>query len=97
MRKAIGAAVGGLALLAMTAGAPGCVMTPRTASNLATAAIWAAAIAGTVVVLEAHDAHYHYESCGHYRRWYDDRWVYYYHDHWEYYDEASGEWYVYAD
>jgi hypothetical protein len=87
----------GTALLATVASTSGCYVTPRAASHIATAAIWAAAIAGTVVVLEFHDDHYHHEHCGHYRRWHDARWVYYYQERWEYYDQRTGSWYLYAE
>ena len=86
------------AALSMTvSSATGCIVTPRAAASLATAAIWAAAIAGTVFVLETHDEHFHYEHCGHYRRYHEGRWVYYYEDRWEYCDDTSGAWYFYAD
>ena len=85
------------AVLLGSAASSGCIVTPRAANNLAAAAIWTAAIAGTVLILEAHDDHYHYESCGHYRRWHEDRWVYYYGGSWEYYDEGNGQWYYFAE
>lgn len=61
----------------------------------ASAALWSAAIVGTAVTLEAHDEHSHHASCGHYRRWHEDRWVYFYEDRWEYFDTDSGLWYAY--
>ncbi|MGB9599526.1 MAG: hypothetical protein ACP5QK_06260 [Myxococcota bacterium] len=33
-----------------------------------------------------HDDHIHDEFCGHPRRWYNGRWVYFYNGRWEYYD-----------
>lgn len=33
-----------------------------------------------------HDDHIHDEFCGHPRKWYDGRWVYYYNGRWEFYD-----------
>lgn len=78
----------------------GCYVSPRVAHNVgsvAAAALWTAAIAGTVLILAAHDAHYHHEHCGHYRRWHSERWVYYYGGHWEYYEEPSGTWYYYSE
>jgi hypothetical protein len=86
-----------IALLCTTSA---CVMSPRsvhTIGHLAGAALWTAAIVGSVTLLSYHDEHYHYGGCGHYRRWHDDRWVYYYGDQWEYYDEPSSSWYVYAE
>ena len=80
--------------------ASGCIVSPRGAhvvGNVAAAALWTAAIVGTVAVLSYHDAHYHHDHCGHYRRWHDDRWVYYYGGNWEYYDDGSATWYVYTE
>ncbi len=88
-----------VSLLAITLGS-GCFVSPRVAHNVgavASAAIWTAAILGTIAVLAAHDDHFHYEHCGHYRRWHEERWVYYYTDRWEYYDDSSATWYFYAD
>jgi hypothetical protein len=87
------------AVLAATL-ASGCYVSPRVAHSVgavASAALWTAAIAGTLTVLAYHDAHYHHEHCGHYRRWHDERWVYYYGSHWEYYDEPSATWYFYVE
>ena len=80
--------------------ASGCVVSPRVAHNVgavASAALWTAAIAGTIVIMAIHDDHYHDEHCGHYRRWHDERWVYYYGGHWEYYDEPAATWYYYSE
>lgn len=33
-----------------------------------------------------HDDHIHDEFCGHPRKWYDGRWVYFYNGYWEFYD-----------
>ena len=85
------------AVLFGSAASSGCIATPHAVGDLAEAAIWTAAVAGTVLVLDDHDDHYHYESCGHYRRWHSDRWVYYYGDSWEYYDDGTGQWYYYID
>lgn len=97
MSRAVSIAALFAALLGSTSG---CIVSPRGAhvvGNVAAAALWTAAIVGTVTVLAYHDAHYHHDHCGHYRRWHDDRWVYYYGGHWEYYDDGSGTWYVYAE
>jgi hypothetical protein len=78
----------------------GCVGAPRaihTVGAVAAATLWSAAVIGTVVVLEDHDAHRHGAACGHYRRWHDDRWIYKYDDRWEYYDAPTARWYVYVD
>jgi hypothetical protein len=78
--------------------ASGCIVSPRGAhivGNVAAAALWTAAIVGTVTVLAYHDAHYHHDHCGHYRRWHESRWVYYYGGHWEYHE--AGTWYVYSE
>jgi hypothetical protein len=96
-RNSIAAFALAAVLGAGTVASTGCLISPRAAGNVATAAIWTAAIAGTIVIMAGHDDHYHYEHCGHYRRWHDDRWVYYYGDHWEYYDEETGQWYYFAD
>ena len=89
------------AVLAVLLGsASGCIVSPRGAyvvGNVAAAALWTAAIVGTVTVLSYHDAHYHHDHCGHYRRWHDEHWVYYYGGHWEYYDDGGATWYVYAE
>ena len=85
------------ALLSLALTSSACFIAPRTAANLATAAIWTAAVAGNVLLLAHHDSHYHYEQCGHYRRYHEERWVYYYGDHWEYYDEYDGRWYYYGE
>ena len=63
-------------------------------SNLV-GALWTAAVVGLAIHLAVHDAHVHWESCGHYRQWHEGRWVYWYNDHWEYYDEPTGQWYLY--
>jgi hypothetical protein len=90
-----------MALLASMIGTTtGCYVSPRVAHDVgavASAVLWTAAIAGTIAVLTIHDAHLHHEHCGHYRRWHEDRWVYYYGGHWEYYDDPSGTWYFYAE
>ncbi len=83
--------------LSATTAVSGCYVHPRSAAQIATAAIWTAAIAGHLVILAHHDSHYHYEHCGHYRRWHEGRWVYYYQERWEYYDDGSGRWYVYTE
>jgi hypothetical protein len=86
------------ALVTTVGSSVGCVMSPRTAvalGSLATTAVYAAAIVGTVAILAHHDAHYHYETCGHYRQYHEGRWVYQYGGHWEYYDSYSGTWYYY--
>ncbi len=33
-----------------------------------------------------HDEHIHDEFCGHPKKWYNGKWVYYYNGRWEYYD-----------
>lgn len=43
-------------------------------------------------VLE-HDGHIHDEFCGHPRRWYNNRWIYFYNGRWEYYDPEEGVYY----
>jgi hypothetical protein len=86
-------------ILAVTLGS-GCIMSPRGAhgvANLAAAALWTAAVAGQIAILAYHDAHYHHDHCGHYRRWHSDRWVYFYGGHWEYYDDRAGNWYYYNE
>ena len=88
------------ALTLAAATGTGCVMSPRSAgafANVATAALWTAAVAGEIALLAYHDAHYHSDHCGHYRRWHDDHWVYFYGGHWEYYDDGASSWYVYAE
>jgi hypothetical protein len=95
-RRARGPAVLALALIL----GAGCVVSPRVAHSVgqvATVALWTAAIAGQLMILSHHDDHLHHEHCGHYRRWHDGRWVYYYGGHWEYYDEPSAQWYFYAE
>lgn len=81
--------------LASLLGTTGCLVGSQSVGPVARAAIWAAAIVGTAIIVEMHDEHQHHEACGHYRRWHDDRWVYYYQERWEFYDEESGSWYVY--
>jgi len=44
-----------------------------------------------------HDGHIHDEFCGHPRRWYKDRWVYFYNGRWEYYDYNEGVYYYLPD
>jgi len=76
----------------------GCYLSPRGAAvlgNVAAAAIYTAAIVGTLAMLSDHDGHYHFETCGHYRRWHSGRWVYNYQERWEYYDDYNGQWYYY--
>ena|SRR5438552_18592644 len=70
---------------------------PRMLGDVARTALWTATIVGYVAILQEHDAHFHYENCGHYRRYHDDHWVYYYQGRWEYYDEPSARWYYYVD
>jgi len=84
-----------LALAVALCGA-GCFVDARAVGPVARAALWTAAIVGTAVIIELHDEHQHHEACGHYRRWHDERWVYYYEERWEYYDEDTGVWYVYG-
>ncbi len=86
-----------LALSLSALASTGCFIDARGMGPVARAALWTAAIIGTAIVIDAHDDHYHHESCGHYRRWHEDRWVYYYEEHWEYYDEPSSRWYVYIE
>jgi hypothetical protein len=96
MRRAVSVA----ALVAALLGTSGCLVSPRGAQavgSVAAAALWTAAVVGTVTVLAYHDAHFHHDQCGHYRRWHEDRWVYYYGGRWEYYDQTSATWYVYAE
>lgn len=86
--------------LLLAASASACVMSPRTAHSLAgvaTAALWTAAIVGEVALLTYHDAHYHFDGCGHYRRYHGGHWVYYYGGHWEYYDDGASAWYYYDE
>jgi len=40
-----------------------------------------------------HDGHIHDEFCGHPKKWYNDRWVYFYNGRWEYYDYKEGVYY----
>ncbi len=40
-----------------------------------------------------HDSHIHDEFCGHPRRWFNNRWVYFYNGRWEYYDSEEGVYY----
>lgn len=85
--------------LAATLGS-GCLVAPRTVHTVGTvaaAALWTAAIVGTVTILVTHDEHYHHDHCGHYRRWHDDHWIYYYGGRWEYYDDSSDSWFYYAE
>ena len=89
-----------LLALSLAAGTSGCIMSPRTAGNLAsvaTAALWTAAIVGEVALLTYHDTHYHFDGCGHYRRWHGGHWVYFYGGHWEYYDDGVSSWYYYDE
>ncbi|HTE56894.1 MAG TPA: hypothetical protein VK698_38845 [Kofleriaceae bacterium] len=87
--------------LALTgATSSGCVVSPRTAgsiANVATAALWTAAVVGEIALLSYHDSHYHHDHCGHYRRWYGGHWVYYYGGQWEYYDDGASSWYYYQE
>jgi len=88
------------AAVAALVGSSGCLVSPRGAAmvgDVAAAALWTAAVVGTVTVLSVHDQHHHHDHCGCYRRWHDDRWVYYYGGHWEYYDDGAATWYVYAE
>jgi hypothetical protein len=80
--------------LALVLGLAGCFPGPMPRANLI-GALWTAAVVGTAIAIAAHDAHIHSEACGHYRQWYEGRWVYWYGDHWEYYDDASGQWFIY--
>ena len=89
-----------LGLLLAGALGSGCLVSPRgihTVGNVATAALWTAAIAGQIALLTVHDAHLHHDHCGHYRRWHGGRWVYYYEGRWEYYEPAESRWYFYAE
>jgi len=70
---------------------------PRMTADFVRTALWTATIVGYVAVLEAHDAHFHYEHCGHYRRWQETQWVYYYQGRWEYYNQGNGRWYFYTE
>jgi hypothetical protein len=93
--------LGGFAgiVLVVTLGS-GCLASPRgvhVVGQVASAALWTAAIAGHVALLAYHDAHYHHDHCGHYRRWHDSRWVYYYDGRWEYYEPGDGSWYFYME
>jgi hypothetical protein len=83
-------------VVALASLSAGCIASGGTV-HVSSAAIWTAAIAGSVVVLVEHDEHLHHVNCGHYRRWHDERWVYYYDDRWEYYDADRGQWYVYGE
>lgn len=40
-----------------------------------------------------HDNHIHDEFCGHPKKWYNGRWVYFYNGRWEYYDYDEGVYY----
>ncbi|MCX7944762.1 MAG: hypothetical protein N2746_09680 [Deltaproteobacteria bacterium] len=40
-----------------------------------------------------HDDHIHDEFCGHPKKWYNGRWVYYYNGNWEYYDYNENVYY----
>jgi hypothetical protein len=79
----------------LAGGATGCFPGYYGRSNLV-GALWTAAVIGVAIHLAAHDAHMHWEGCGHYRQWHEGRWVYWYGDHWEYYDEYTGQWYAYG-
>lgn len=97
---AVATRLAALVLVLTLAGSAGCVVAPRTVhtvGHVAAAALWTAAVIGTVSVMTYHDEHFHHDHCGHYRRWHDGRWVYYYGDRWEYYDESSASWYFYAE
>jgi hypothetical protein len=96
----MGNRVAAVALVAILTSSSGCLVSPRAVHQVgyvASAALWTAAVIGTVAVLSYHDPHYHHDHCGHYRRWHGDRWIYYYGDHWEYYDEPTASWYFYAE
>jgi hypothetical protein len=90
-----GLALAALVLLASQSTA--CMMSPRTASGLARAAILTTVVAANIAIVASHDAHYHAYGCGHHHRWRDGRAVYYYGGHWEYYDHHGGVWYRYVD
>jgi hypothetical protein len=82
-----------LALL-LGLGTAGCYPGYYARANLV-GALWTAAVVGLAVHIAVHDAHYHWEGCGHYRQWHEGHWVYWYGNHWEYYDPNSGGWYLY--
>jgi len=89
---------GALAALAMTALAgTQTACAPRLTADFVRTALWTATIVGYVAVLETHDAHFHFEHCGHYRRWHESQWVYYYQGRWEYYSQGDGRWYFYIE
>ncbi|MCX7959071.1 MAG: hypothetical protein N3B13_08500 [Deltaproteobacteria bacterium] len=48
---------------------------------------------GNTEKVYTHDDHIHDEFCGHTRKWYNDRWVYYYNGFWEYYDFSEKVYY----
>ncbi len=85
------------ALAALLVGGLASACTPRMTADLVRTALWTATIVGYVAVLESHDAHFHYEHCGHYRRWQDTQWVYYYQGRWEYYQPNDARWYFYTE
>lgn len=74
---------------------PTMACSPYLVRDLANAAVLTAVIVGTAHVLAHHDAHFHYETCGHHRRWYQGRWVYHYGGRWEYYEPQRRVWYYY--
>jgi hypothetical protein len=84
-----------ISLVALALASSAC--SPYLFRQVATAAIVTAAVVGTARAMAYHDAHYHYHTCGHERRWHDGRWVYHYEGHWEYYDPHTDGWYYYDD
>jgi len=48
-----------------------------------------------VAELPSHDAHFHSQDCGHFRRLSQGRWIYFYQGQWEFYDESAATWFFY--
>ena len=70
-------------------------MHPHVVGDLARGAVFTAAVLGTAAIIAAHDAHFHYETCGCARQWHEGHWVYYYNGWWEYYEPGDAAWYHY--
>jgi len=78
-----------VALLALSTFSFGC--TPR----MARAALFGAAVAGTVAAVAVSHPHFHHWNCGCPRHTDGGRPVYYYQGGYEYYDSGAGVWYRY--
>lgn len=86
-----------LLALCLALGLTSSACSPQLFRDVASVAIFTAAVVGTAHMMADHDAHFHDHWCGHHRRWYHGHWVYHYDDRWEYYDPNEEVWYYYDD